>query len=59
MSGCIVGSGYVELEVLKMSGAGSVGVMLRREILPGEVTLAGSGVYNTSESMGISKVIKR
>lgn len=42
-----------------MSGAGNVGVMLRREILPGDVTMAGSGVYNTSESMGISKVIRR
>lgn len=42
-----------------MSGTGNVGVMLRREILPGDVTMAGSGVYNTSESMGISKVIRR
>ena len=42
-----------------MPGVGNVGVMLRREIIPGDVNMAVNGVYVTSESMGISKIIKR
>lgn len=38
---------------------GNVDVMLRRELIPGDVSMAVTGTHRKSESTGISNIIKR
>lgn len=52
--------GHVELKCLRWQEVvGDVDTMRRREIIPGDLNMAVNGIYIKSESMGISKIIKR
>lgn len=52
--------GMLSLKCLRCQEViGNVSTMLRREIIPRDVNTAVNGAYIRSESLGISKIIRR